>query len=254
MKLDTVTQQLALEIRDGDLLLASFFVLSCENLELQELRLPQANAWWQGLEDAHAGLVLLHGYGDRKLGQHKGITALAANGQVQWQKPDLAFYGIGEQGIFAHEVAKPGTDFRLLQLPAGEEAHPQVAQAKAASEVAAFNLTRFKDCLYPVLYLEGEAYFEQVAAFLSDAAAVHPVKAIEYAETELNIFLSFYQSTQTAALDNFLFIFDLEGNLTHSECLATELTGIGSDTFFIFRGDLYFIQQKEILQIFSLHR
>ncbi len=233
-------------------MLASFFLLDCDRLELQELQLTQPNAWWQGLEDAHAGLVLLHGYGDRKLGQHKGISALAAGGQVLWEKPDLAFYGLGECGLYAHEVAQPGSDFRLLHLPAGEEARHRVSQVKAAEEVAQFNRARFSECVYPVLYLEGEPYFEEVRRFLAHTLAVTPVSAIEYAETEAYILISYYVRTKNEKLENLLVVFELEGNFCFSESLASELSGIGSDTFFIFRGDLYFIQQKEILQIHSL--
>ncbi|TXK44289.1 DUF4905 domain-containing protein [Pontibacter qinzhouensis] len=252
LKLDTATGNLALEVRDGDLLLTSFWVLNCQTLALQELQLPRPNTWWYGLEEAHGGFVWLHGYGDRKLGQHKGITAMATNGQVLWEQPELAFYGVGQRGLYAHEVQQPGTGLRLLEIASGKETHQGISQAEAAEQVHLFNTLRFENCQYPVLYLEGETYFNEVAAFLQATQAIEAVKAIEYLDTASHILVSCYRQSSEGKLDNYLFIFDLEGNLCYSECLASELSGIGSDTFFIFRGDLYFIQKKEILQIHSL--
>ncbi|WP_240676204.1 DUF4905 domain-containing protein [Botryobacter ruber] len=252
MKLDTATDRLALEVRDGDVLLACFYSFDCRSFALAQLNLQQQTVWWQGLEDAQDGLVFLHGYGDRKLGQHKGITARTGDGTQRWEEQELAFYGIGAEGLYAFAVAHPEEGFQLLDLQTGQPKEADISQQAAAAAVADFFGARYNKCVYPVLYLEGEPYFLTVQAFLADRLGVQAVKGIEYAETNSCILVSYYLPGAENKLANEVAVFDLEGNLLLSETLAAGLSGIGSDTFFIFKDSLYFIQNKTILQVYLL--
>ena len=103
------------------------------------------------------------------------------------------------------------------------------------------------------MYREGETYFSQVEAFLKSQLSCQPVGAIDYAETELHIICSYYEKNNTGDLENILAVFDLEGNLCLKEVLGVSLKGLGSDTFLIFKGELYFIQHKNILVAYRLY-
>ncbi|WP_299760793.1 DUF4905 domain-containing protein [uncultured Pontibacter sp.] len=253
MRLDSSTACLALEVRDPDLLLTRFYTLDTPGLTLEELKLPQAQTWWQGLEDAEHGNIYLHGYGNRQLGQHKGILAFDASGRNKvWEAAELAFYGVAAAGIIAYNPQQPEGELQVLSPVTGEPTGKILSQQQAAGEVARYNHTRFQDCLYPTLYREGEVYFEQVQAFIQEQLQLQAVKAVEYAETETHLVISFYTSGEDGKLQNELAVFDLAGELHQKVKIGSDLSGLGSDTFFIFKHNLYFILNKDILQVFQL--
>ncbi|ARS37707.1 hypothetical protein CA264_03810 [Pontibacter actiniarum] len=253
IRLDSTTGNIALEVRDPEVLLTRFYTLDTEKYTLKELPLPQVQAWWQGLEDAEQGILYLHGYGNRQLGQHKGIVAIAeADGSKGWEVPELAFYGISAAGLVAYDPEQPEAPLQVLALATGQPTGVTLSQWQAAAAVAQFSPIRYRYCLYPVLYREGEPYFEEVRAFLGAQLRVQAVKAIEYAETGANLVVSFYTEEAAGKLRNELAIFDLEGVLHQKVQLGSGLSGIGSDTFFIFKHNLHFIQNKDILQVFRL--
>ncbi|MFD2245302.1 DUF4905 domain-containing protein [Pontibacter ruber] len=253
IRLDTLAGRLAVEVRDADLLIASFYTFDCQAHALQELKLPGQLTWWQGLEDAHKNLLFIHGYGDRKVGQHKGITALAAEtGAVQWQEPDLTFYGVIAEGVLAYPAATPESGFILLQTQSGAVLQQNITQQEAVEKVNNYNIARYNACTYPMLYLEGEVYFLEVSRFLAEQGAGEALKAIEYAETEQFMIISYYCLADEDKLDNFVAVFDLEGDLHLKEKVAGNLHGIGSDTFFIFKHELYFVQNSDTLQVYNL--
>lgn len=253
IRLDAAANLLALEVRDADLLLASFYTLNAATHRLQLLPLPQAQSWWQGLEDTQGGSLFLHGYGDRKMGQHKGIKAIAAaSGEVLWEVPDMAFYGFTPEGVLAYPAAAPDAPFGELQLNTGKPLRTGVPQLQAAEEVAQYSQTRYRHAVFPALYLEGEPYYDELRDFLVAHLNAAAVKGIEYAETETALVVSYYEQEAGNTLKNYIAVFDLDANLMLKEQFAEGLSGIGSDTFFIFMHDLYFIRNKTILEVYRL--
>nr|WP_262914594.1 DUF4905 domain-containing protein [Pontibacter vulgaris] len=245
---------MALEVRDADLLIAHFYTLDCATYTLQEIKLPQQLTWWQGLEDAHQGKVYIHGYADRQLGQHKGILALeATTGKPAWESTGLAFYGIVAAGILAYPATELEADYTLLDAASGKTMESGISQLQATAAVNDFGRQRYSLCQYPVLYKEGETYFEQVRDFLNAMEfEAGPVQALEYAETENCFIISFYIASGKDKLKNILLVYDLAGEFLLQETLGCGLSGIGSDTFFIFGADLYFIQNRDILKAYQL--
>ncbi|MCP2045276.1 DUF4905 domain-containing protein [Pontibacter sp. HSC-36F09] len=253
IRLDAPGGWLALEVRDADLLQARFYTLHLPAGQLQELKLPDPNTWWLGLEDVHEHVLYLHGYGDRKLGQHKGIRAFATDsGIALWQQPELAFYGIEEQGLLAYDISQESGELLLLESGYGKTIQNDISQKEAADRVQRFHQIRFGAVQYPHLYREGETYFGQVRDFLAQELDCEPVSVLEYAETDTCLVVSYYLKTGVNKLDNFLAIFDLNGFLHLNELLAGAIDGVGSDTFFIFMRSLYFVQNKTTLKAYSL--
>lgn len=253
MRLDSTTSCLALEVRDPDLLLTSFYTLDTDTYTLHKLDMPQAQAWWQGLEDAEHGFLYLHGYGNRQLGQHKGIVAIQEqSGQEVWEAQELAYYGVSAAGLVAYDPQQPEAPLKVLSPDTGNPLGITYTQQQAAEEVASHSHARYRACQYPVIYRQGEEYFEQVRDFLLEQLQVQAVQAIEYAETDTCLVVSFYTLGSDSKLVNELAIFDLEGNLHQKVQIGSGLNGVGSDTFFIFKHKLYFILNKDILQVFRL--
>lgn len=253
IRLDTTAHRLAVEVRDPDLLLAHFYTFDIAERGIRQLPLQQGQAWWQGLEDAHAGFIYLHGYGDRKLGQHKGITAVeAATAEIAWEETELAYYGTALHGLLAYTAAMPEAAFCLLQPDTGKQLQTGIPQQQAAEAVAQYNPVRYSQAVYPSLYREGEAYFDQVRQFLEAQHMAGATQAIEYAETATALVMSYYVRAADNTLQNMLAVFDAEGKLRLKEQLAGGLSGIGSDTFFIFMDGLYFVRDRAILEVYRL--
>jgi hypothetical protein len=253
IRLDARGGWMALEVRDADLLQAHFYTLRLADGQLLELKLPDHNTWWLGLEDVHDQVLYLHGYGDRKLGQHKGIRAFAADsGRALWQQPDLAFYGVEERGLLVSDISQERGELLLLESGYGKTVQNDISQKVAADRVQRYHQLRFEGVLYPHLYREGEVYYEQVRDFLRQELDCEPVRALEYAETDTCLLVSYYIDAGENKLDNFLAIFDLNGFLHLNELLAGAIDGVGSDTFFIFMRNLYFVQNKTTLKAYSL--
>ncbi len=251
LRLDAGAGRMALETRDADLLLAEFYTLDLSQHLLSKLPFPAAKNWWLGLEDAHNGLLLLHGYGNRQIGEHKGIMAYTSEtGELQWEQPELAFYGVSEEGVLAFDTELQ--NLALLNANTGTILTKNVSVGNGAQQVAAYNAIRSQDCIYPMLYLQGEAYFTEVSNFVQYSLQVSPVKGIEYAETDKYVIVSYYAENKEEKLDNWLAVFDLDGKLIMNEQIAHTLSGIGSDTFIIFKQKLYFIRQRNSLVVYSL--
>ncbi|NEM98386.1 DUF4905 domain-containing protein [Pontibacter burrus] len=248
---DTTADRLGVEVRDADLLLTDFYTLCAEQHVLHKLPLSATKNWWLGLEDAHDGLLFLHGYGDRQIGEHKGIFAYdAAGGKLVWEQPELAYYGINSDGVLALDLKQK--NLLQLQSDTGTITMQNVSLESGAAAVANYSNTRFQNCITPMLYLEGETYFAEVADFLEQQLQLQAVRGIEYAETDTCIVISFYISTPDGKLDNVLSVFDLSGELQLNTRIALGISGIGSDTFIIFNKKLYFIQDRNILTVYSL--
>ncbi|GGG02527.1 DUF4905 domain-containing protein [Pontibacter amylolyticus] len=253
IRLDAPGGWLTLEVRDADLLQARFYTLRLPAGQLLELKLPDPNTWWMGLEDVHDRVLYLHGYGDRKLGQHKGIRAFAADsGIALWQQPELAFYGIEERGLLVSNISQQGGELVLLESGYGKTIRNDITQKEAADRVQRYHKVRFGAVQYPHLYREGETYYQQVHDFLVQELDCEPVNVLEYAETDTWLVVSYYRKTGENKLDNFLAVFDLNGFLHLNELLAGAMDGVGSDTFFIFMRSLYFVQNKTTLKAYSL--
>ncbi|PKV75867.1 DUF4905 domain-containing protein [Pontibacter ramchanderi] len=253
IRLDAPGGWLALEVRDADLLQTRFYTLQLPGGRLLELKLPDHNTWWLGLEDVHEQAVYLHGYGDRQLGQHKGIRAFAADsGIALWQQPELTFYGAEQGGLLAYNSRQEPANLLLLESRYGKVIQNDISQKEAAEQVQHYHKLRFEGVLYPHLYREGEDYYRQVHAFLVQALECEPVMALEYAETDTCLVVSYYKRAGENKLDNFLAVFDLNGFLHLNELLAGAIDGVGSDTFFIFMRNLYFVQNKTTLKAYSL--
>ncbi|GHA56466.1 DUF4905 domain-containing protein [Pontibacter akesuensis] len=253
IRLDSTTSHLALEVRDPDVLLTYFYTLNTENHTLKQLKRPQAQAWWQGLEEAEHGCLYLHGYGNRKLGQHLGILAVSSgSGLKVWEHSDVAYYGLAAAGLLAYDPAQPEKPLQVLDPLSGTQTGRRMSQQEAATAVAQHTISRYADCQYPALYREGEEYFGQVKAFVEAQLGEVVVQALEYAETEAGFVVSFYVAEPDGKLRNELAVFNLDGNLLLQVQLGSSLNGIGSDTFFIFKHNLYFILNRAILQVYRL--
>ncbi len=103
---------------------------------------------------------------------------------------------------------------------------------------------------YATAYPDSSGYFQWFVQYFGDHGII-PRRQIEYLKTDQNILISYYEKDETG-LANSLAILDQDGQLLECILLEDRLTGIGKDTFFVFRNKAIFVSQKNTLNIYDL--
>ena len=251
IKPDLLTQNLTLEIRQPKMRQAGFFIINTETGKLEMDNFQTEERWWTGMEAAHNGVILLHGYEQTKeTGRHLGITAVSeTSGQVIWEKPTLTFLGlITDENLLAENA------FSLLvelDLKTGAETKYSFPKEHAKTQIRAFRNKLNNAIKSPLPYLPADAYYPLLQDFIKQKTGRAAEQTIEYLETENRILMSFYAENDSV-LANFLLVSSAQGEVLLDFYLQQNVNGLGSDTFFIFAEKLFFIQDKTSLACFLL--
>ncbi|MFY0653263.1 MAG: DUF4905 domain-containing protein [Cyclobacteriaceae bacterium] len=103
----------------------------------------------------------------------------------------------------------------------------------------------------PLMYSESSEYFDYFKKYIQDQSGNSAVICCEYLESNTNMIISYYtQKGQT--LSNYLMVAEKEGRVTEQIKLGENLQGIGKDTFFALEENLFFITNKNTLNIYEL--
>ncbi|MCW5911582.1 MAG: DUF4905 domain-containing protein [Cyclobacteriaceae bacterium] len=105
--------------------------------------------------------------------------------------------------------------------------------------------------LRPFVYVQGEPDFDTVQKFLFQQLGHAVFLGAEYLEAEGLIFVSYYIG-RPAAFTNVLACFRQDGSFRWSEEIGTNLKGMGTGTFFIASGTLFFVKNKTELVTFRI--
>jgi hypothetical protein len=249
LRVDTVAGLVAVENRDAGLLQASFSVVQAETGALAVTNLHAPENWWVGLEAVHHRMLFLHGYADRQTGQHQGIWGYdGATGKLRWALEQLRYYGLGEQYLIAEKPT--GGDqphFLSVDFRKGTILNPELGTEETHEALAKANRRLAGQFEVPTQYASGADYFNLLQDFVAERREVLPVKVIDYLETEKFIFIGYYCVSSSGKMANKLAIFTLEGDFVREECLAAEVEGTGAETFFFFRGKIFFVQNGKSL-------
>ena len=239
---------LALEIRDGERLQTDFAGLDVTAGRLLGPAFRAAENWWVGLEDTQNQRLYLHGFADRKIGAHRGITAVhGATKQVLWQHEAAVFYGFSAEEILIARAA-PGEDFMALDSRDGTIVTTVVGAEAAHQMVAAFDRARSAQGQHPVHYPAGSEHFTLLGQFISSRTGRQPVGAIDYLETTAFFGLAYYVAVAPAELKNILGIYSVpDGALLHEVVLTEAGPGLSTGTFFVMQKTLLLVQERNTL-------
>ncbi len=100
-----------------------------------------------------------------------------------------------------------------------------------------------EEVIVPTQYLKESNYFATIAKFLSQTLDKEPVHFVEYLENSGLIFISTYVSVGNE-LQNYLLVFDADGNMRLQEKIGNALKGLGLETFFLLAGHLFYVKNK----------
>lgn len=245
---------LALELRDGDRLQTEFVVLDAKTGLAQEPYQASEN-WWVGLEDTGWGILFLHGFADRKVGSHAGLTAVNINPQqVLWQHEQAVFYGLAvDFKILAQPNHTEKEAFIALDAQTGTVLETAIPWEQAYNAVTTFAQARQKLGLYPVHHTAGSAYFDLLSQFIFSRTGRQVVGAIDYLEVSNFLIFSYYEAMLAGKMKNILGIYSAEeGSLITEEIINASVAGLGTDSFLVMKNTLLFIVEKQTLVAYKL--
>jgi hypothetical protein len=245
---------IAVECRSAEVLETIFSAFRGTDGEFLLSDYTVADSWWTGLEAIDSGLLYLHGMEAGGLGQHRGITAIGlADGFTRWQRPDCRFYGITANELVAVPVGSEVLSWRSLNKNTGAETGKIWEGASVQTALASYRDSQFQEIRQPVQHAADTVYFADLASFIQNNLAVEPQLAIDYLETDTYFGLGFYVADAEELFDYWVAVYALEGTLWLQKNLGTELSGIGTDNFFIFKDRLILIQNKTTLLGYAVY-
>ncbi|MDO1447912.1 DUF4905 domain-containing protein [Rhodocytophaga aerolata] len=238
---------LVAEIRDGQTRKANFAAVDIRSGRLQWDYLELPESWWVSGTTIQTDTLLVQLYPDPQQPQTKGIIAIdLPTGTIRWQQPQHSFLRLTEQGILAVQGTEGESIFQLLSLATGE-----VVSRIEPVQLDDFSSPAQPYLLLPTHYTQENTYFGSIVSFIHHKLGLQPQKAVDYAEFQQLISISYY-IYEHKNLTNYLLILDKEGNVRLHERLASQLPGIGLDTFFIIHQYLIVVKDKKDLIAYEL--
>ncbi len=253
IKPDFEQELLAIELRDGDRLQTEFVVLDGKTgLSGEPYR--AAENWWVGLKETGWRILFLHGFADRKVGAHAGITAVSTDQQqVLWQHEEAVFYGLAPDFKVLAQPNKNEKELLIaLDAHTGAIVETAITREQAQATVLDFARVRTQAGRYPVHYAAESEYFNLLRQFVLLRSGRQVVGAIDYLEVGAFLILSYYEAVATGKFKNILGVYAAaDGALIQEEVLNNSVTGLGTGSFFVMHNTLLFITERNTLVAYS---
>ena len=241
------TEIVVAEIRDSNRRKTDFAAIYQNKLLYESVPLPEN--WWISAVTLQQSILLLQTYPDSQTPVPKGILALdVRTANLLWQYPQLNYLGINksELTVMASEAVDSGLVYRLIDLKTGK-----VTEMLPEENLSASKTESAEKIIFPRHYTSENKYFPTIVSFLSQKLKICPEKAVDYAEYQHLLIISYYLYTHNT-LSNFLVVIDRQAGIVLHEPMATQLSGTGLDTFCIMNNHLIFVREKKELISYAL--
>jgi hypothetical protein len=191
---------------------------------------PMGMEWWSTLIWANKEVILTRTYGEEGNPEHAGIVAYAMrNGQKLWELSKASIQEAGTNVLLVSQEDKNWLIDPLSGTKVSEDIHLVPAQNKTLA--------------YPFRYMKSTPYFDTVGTFIERKYGHVSVHAIEYMEIQGKMIISCYTISEKLLTNN-LYVVDSEGNTLLQDILGEKLKGISENTFFVFNGNLIFVNSR----------
>lgn len=228
---------LILEIRNENERQTTFSALDFEANKFlwKDFRIEEP--WWVSLSAVTPSVLFLHTYQDIQNPGSKTLIALDFFTQQKlWEKPNFALTDIQEDSVWGY-YGVDNPQLERLNLRSGQLQQEKVAFAPISDKI--FEL------VHPFQYSEDMEYFDTVRRFLLQKMKVPVVHRVEYMDYNGLIFIGYY--CQEDGLANYLLVLSDTGEILLHVKTGERLKGLGTDTFFILSGCLFFVKNRREL-------
>jgi hypothetical protein len=188
--------------------------------------------WWISLSAITPSVLFLHVYEDIQNPGSKTLVALDfVTRRKLWEKENFALTDVQENTVWGY-YGVDNPKFECLDLLSGQFREEKVPPPAAPDKI--FELVR------PFQYSVDSEHFDTVSRFLLQKMKVPAIRGVEYADKEGLIFVGYH--CQEDGLANYLLVLSEDGEILLHEKLGGKLKGLGTDTFFILSGCLFFVK------------
>lgn len=234
---------LVMEVRDDEKFQVTFSALNYSTNQFLWKDLSLKESWWVGLKAANKHLVLFDRFLTKGNPDHKSLIALDLTSKtIQWEIEEFSFFDWDDTTIFGYQTKEdvlPATiDVKTGVVTTTDWKAPLEKESVIAN---------------PTQYLEGSEHFDTVKRFIAHKTHFVAVKGVEYVEIADWIVVSVYHHENDGSLANYLLVFTKEGELQLQEKLGEKLQGLGTDTFFMLSGCLFFVKNRSELVAYTLY-
>lgn len=248
--IDPSSSVLVTEWRDEESREADFSAIDLVQKKELWSGLERKEKWWTGLEEAKNGWVLLHGYKDLQNPEHKGISVYEIkSGKLVWTNEDYSFLSLEEEHLVVYIPEDKARLYKKLRLKdgalIGEMSEMELVyhlEEKAETSTGILNSNH---------YTAENRYFEKISGFIEAFTGKRASEAVDYLEFNEKIIVSFYVK-EGEKLVNYLLVVNGLGEILYQETIGAEISGIGLETFFLYKDLLIFVKNKKELLIFEL--
>lgn len=233
---------LVIEVRDDAKFQVTFSALNYSTNQFLWKDFSLKESWWVGLKAANKHLVLFDRFITKGNPDHKSLIALdIISKAIQWEVDEFSFYDWNDTTIFGYQTQEdvvPATiDIKTGVVTTSDWKAP---------------VKRETSIVNPTQYLEGSEHFDTVKRFIGHKTHFVAVKGVEYIEIPDWIVVGVYHESE-GSLANYLLVFTKDGELQLKEKLGEKLQGLGTDTFFMLSGCLFFVKNKSELVAYRLY-
>lgn len=240
---DHNTPLLVVQVRDGEAYQTSFTAIDTAQSAILWQDYTLDENWWLGMSALHQGVLLLHIYPDAQKPQPQGIIALdVVSKEVIWQNQDLNFYEIVENKIVANSSTTSDHFYLTVDIKSGN-----ILERFQEFDHEFTRKNENNSMIFPFHYQNEMAYFQTVAVFLKKKFNLQIVQAVDYLEYDNFIIISYFYDAADGLMNNLL-VLDQNGQVLLHQNIEKQLIGIGLDTFFVFKNELFFVKHKTLLQ------
>ena len=238
IEIDTVNEKAAFEIRNNGVQ-TQIALLDMRTNELLAEDIGLGGEWWINLCAHQDGLIFLQVLNDPQNPEDRNTWVYHLATSRLYKKDYVAFKAYFQGKVLVKESSAEGS-YMLLddQLNGAQKLHSQLA-GEFIRNTSLFT-TNMK---FPVHYLQEDSYFDEIKRFVKMETKTDPVKAVDYLEVSGLVFISYY-IYESGLLSNYLLVLCEDGKLLMHHLLGKNLKGIGSDTFFIWKNNLLFIENN----------
>ena len=233
---------LFLELRDDRRRLVTFSGLHYDSGTFLWKDRSYSERWWLSLLAASEGVLLLQQYNPDHPSLRSLLAVEADSGEIRWTREEFTFERLSGGCLFGFT----GTDIRspaCLDLASGSAIDDKSLTDTGDNKISG--------ALGPFLYQEGTPYFTTVRDFLSTNFDHRPEGGVEYLEFNGKVVIS-YHIRNPDGLTNYLLVIRESGAILLHEKMADGLPGLGTDTFFVLSGCLFFAMNGELLLSYQL--
>jgi hypothetical protein len=225
---------LFLELRDESKRSVKFSALDYERGVFAWQEQEIAERWWIGLLTASGDVLLLQRFNPESP-ESRGVVAVnAGSGNLLWTRDEFAVEDAGTGWVSGFSGSGRGR--LILDLVSGRELDKKPVTETGDDKISV--------PVRPFRYEAGTPYRNTVQKFLETRFNHSPEGGVEYLEFEGKVVISYHIRMPNGLANHLLVIRESGAVLLHTQ-IAGALKGLGSDTFFILAGCLFFVRNGD---------